>query len=140
VRRGLAALGIAVALSASACGGRSGEPVSAGEQRALPAQQGAADRELCSTAPTWAERRAERAQGRAHLKAIERSHALHPDALVTTRYYASETAELKTEQLTVNELAAQWLRSLRYGRCDPEAQARLNALPGVLARSRSFVP
>jgi hypothetical protein len=89
-------------------------------------------------------RAAIRRRGEEHLRQIIESFHRHRDATVKVTY-ATDTDILnpggqKTEQLTISELAAQWLRDLRYEQCDINAQRRLTALPGVRERSRRPVP
>lgn len=139
---------VVVALVAAGCGNDADQDagrVSALEQRRLPTTEYAAAQELCPTDVRDRERRARiRERGERHLAQIETSFHRHRQATVEMTYstdaYLLDEGGEKTERLTVLELAAQWLRSLRYARCDPRAQERLIALPGVRERSRRPVP
>jgi hypothetical protein len=136
---------VVVSLLATACGNASAETVSPLEQRRLPTVEHTAAQELCPSDVRNGSRRAKiRDRGERHLRQIIDSFHRHRDATVKMTY-ATDTDILnpggeKTEQLTTSELAAQWLRDLRYEQCDINAQKRLMALPGVRERSRRPVP
>jgi hypothetical protein len=144
-----AGLLVAVSLAATACDNghadKAAARVSAQEQKRLPSTEHTAAQELCPNDVRDPERRARiRRRGERHLSQIVTSFNRHRNATVGMKY-ATDTDILnaggeKAERLTVLELAAQWLRDLRYEHCDAEAQQRLVALPGARARSRRPVP
>lgn len=126
-------------------GSSSGPHVTPEEQRQLPTEEHNAAAELCpDDVRDPEERAAVRRRGLRHLDALVTSFRRNPDATVETTY-GTDSSLLdaggdKTERLTMTELAAQWLRDLRYSRCAPNVQRQLRALPGVQQRSKRPVP
>jgi hypothetical protein len=136
---------LVVSLLVTACGNANAETVTPVERKRLPTVEHTAAQELCPSDVRDRTRRAAiRRRGEKHLREIIESFHRHRGATVRMTY-ATDTDVLnpggeKTERLTILELAAQWLRDLRYEQCDITAQKQLVALPGVRERSRRPVP
>lgn len=90
------------ALAFVSCGG---ERVSAREQRSLPTHQYALAQDVCpeNGEPSPATRRLRRV-GERRLRALERAHRAHPDAIVTTTV-TPESGPVEREEITISELA-----------------------------------
>lgn len=112
--------------SVAGCGNRAPrEFVSGAEQRALPTDQLSAGGELCPERfYSKAERAASKRLAHAHADALVRSFKRHPEAYVHTTYASSDEGP-GTEDITVRELLAQWVR---FSYCAPAVQERLRAV------------